>query len=313
MFGIRNTTGGSLILASVLAVSSGYVFAQNDKPGPRDGERPAKRQADGKQKPGEPGEPGERGPRGPRDGERMHRMLFEGMELTDDQKAQIKEIMQAHGEERKAWHEEHKEEFQALRDKMREAREAKDKEAADAVREETKALMESAPKPDAVHDEIRAVLTEDQQAIFDERVAKMRERADEWRERRGEGRPDGPPPGMGPDGDGPPRMDGDRPGGPGPRIFGNLDLTDDQQAQLREIMQSDKTREEKMEDVRAMLTDEQKTKLDENIEKMRKLREERGDRPGRGGPGGEGGGEGGRRGGPGPGPGPEGRSGGLDL
>jgi Spy/CpxP family protein refolding chaperone len=288
MFGIRNTTGGSLILASVLAVSSGYVFAQNDNPGPKDGERPAKRQADGKQKPGEPGEPGERGPRGPRDGERMHRMLFEGMELTDDQKAQIKELMQAHGEERKAWHEEHKEEFQALRDKMREAREAKDKEAADAVREETKALMESAPKPDAVHDEIRAVLTEDQQAIFDERVAKMRERADEWRE----------------------------PGGPGPRIFGNLDLTDDQQAQLREIMQSDKTREEKMEDVRAMLTDEQKTKLDENIEKMRKLREERGergDRPRRGGPGGEGGGEGGRRGGPGPGPGPEGRGGGLDL
>lgn len=304
MFGIRNTTGGSLILASVLAVSSGYVFAQNDNPGPKDGERPAKRQADGKQK---PGEPGERGPRGPRDGDRMHRMLFEGMELTDDQKAQIKEIMQAHGEERKAWHEEHKDEFQALKDKMREAREAKDKEAADAVREETKALMGSAPKPDAVHDEIRAVLTEDQQAIFDERVAKMRERADQWRERRGEGGPsDGHPPhgpGMGPDGDGPrPR---------GAQVFGNLNLTEDQQEQLRETMQSDTTREEKMAAVRAMLTDEQKAQFDENIEKMRKLREERGergDRPRRGGPGGPGG-EGGRRGGPGP----ESGDGGLDL
>lgn len=316
MFGIKNTTGGSLILASVLAVSSGYAFAQRDGQGPRDGERPAKRQADGKQK---PGEAGERGQRGPRNGDRMQRWLFEGMELTDAQKAQIQEIMKAHGDERKAWHEEHKEEFQALKDKMREARDAKDKDAADALREETKALMESAPKPDATHDEVRALLTEDQQVIFDERIAKMREKMDQWRERRGEGRgegrPDGPPPhgpGMGPDGDGPPRgMDGDRPGPRGPRIFGNLDLTDEQQAQLKETMQSDMTREEKMEAVREMLTEEQQAQLDENIEKMRTLREERGDRgergdrPRRGGPQGEGG----RRGGP---P-PEAPEGGLDL
>lgn len=285
MFGIKNTTGGSLILASVLAMSSGYVFAQRDGQGPRDGERPAKRQADGKQK---PDEAGERGPRGPRDGENMMRRLFADMDLTEEQKSQIHEIMKAYGEERKAWHEEHQEEFQALREKMREAREAKDNDAAAALREQTKALMESAPKPDASHDEIHALLNEKQQVIFDERITKMREQMDQWRERRG---------------DGPPRMDGDRPEGPGPRLFGNLDLTDEQQAQLKETMQSgDMTRDEKMAAVREMLTDEQKAQLDENIENMRKFREERGergergDRPRRGGGPGPGG-EGGRRGG----------------
>ncbi len=301
MFGIKNTTGGSLVLASVLAVTSGYALAQNDKPGPKDGERPAKRQADDKQK---PGDAGERGPHGPRDGERLHRLLFEGMELTEEQKTQVHEIMKAHGDERKAWHEEHKEAFQALREKMREAREAKDQQAADALREETKALMESAPKLDATHDAIRAVLTEDQRVIFDERTKNMREQMGQWRERRGEG------PGMGPDGDGPPHMDGDRPGPRGAQLFGNLDLTDEQQDQLRETMRSeDLTREEKMAAVREMLTDEQKAQLDENIENMRKLREERGDRPRRGGPPAGEGAEGARRGGP---P-PEGRGGGLDL
>lgn len=296
MFGIKNTAGGSLILASALVLTSGYAMAQRDGQGPKDGERPAKRQADGKQK---LGEDGERMRRGPRDGEGMHRWLFEGMELSDDQKAQIHEVMKKHGDERKAWHEAHQEEFQALREKMRDAREAQDKDAMEALREEGKALMRSAPKPDTTHDEIRAILNEDQREIFDERVEKMRERAEQWRERRQDGPPPGP--GMDPDGDGPPRhMDGQGPGHPGARLFGNLDLTDEQQAKLKETMQSDMTREEKMAAVREMLTDEQKAQLDENIEKMRKFREENrgedGDRPRRDGSGP--GGEGGRRGGP---------------
>ncbi len=307
MFGYTHSKSRTLILASVLALTGGYAMAQPEDQGP--GDRPGRRQADGEGRHqrgergegmhqrgergegmrhhGERGEAGERGPRGQRDRGAMARRLFGDMDLTDEQKEQIRDIMKAHGDERKAWHEEHKDEFQAIREKMRDAR--GDKDAMDAARKEVQALMESAPKPDATHDQIRALLNEEQQATFDERIAKMRERMEQWRENRKDGPPRGR--GMGPDGDGPPRhADGQgRKGHPRGRLFGNLDLDDDQKAQMREIMQSDVTREEKMAAVRDLLTDEQKAQLDENTEKMRKYREEhrgergeRGDRPRRG-------------------------------
>ena len=91
---------------------------------------------------------------------------------------------------------------------------------------------------------------------------------------------------MGPEGDGPPREGRRERGG---RLFGNLDLSDDQKATLRETMQSDQTREEKMAAVREILSDEQKAQLDANIEKMKQMREEnrgeRGERRGRRGDG----------------------------
>jgi periplasmic protein CpxP/Spy len=246
------------------------------------------------------GEAGEKGRRGPRSRGDIAKRMFAGMDLTDEQKTEVKEILKAHGDERKAWHEEHQDEFQALREKMRDAR--GDQDAMEALRNEVHALMESAPKPDATHDQIRGLLNEEQQATFDERVTKMRERMAQWRENRKDGPPRGP--GMGPDGDGPPHGRGMGPGsdgppppgaegrgrrGPGGRLFGNIDLDDGQKAEMREIMQSDVTREEKMAAVREILTEEQQAKLDKNVEKMRKYREEhqgergeRGERPRRG-------------------------------
>ena len=296
MFGYKNTACRSLILASVLALTGGVAMAERGGQGPGDGDGPGHRQGDreGKRHHGERGDRAHRGERGQRGPEAMHKRLFADMELTEEQNAQIRETMKAFGAERKAWHEVNKEAFGSLREKMRDARQSKDKDAAEAVREEIKALMESAPKPDAAHDEVRALLNEEQQATFDERITKIRERMDRWKEGRGDGPPHGrhgfgpgedgpPPPGM----DGPPRR-----GHRGARMFGNLDLTDDQKASLRETMQSDQTREEKMAAVREMLNDEQKAQLDENIEKMRKHREDRkgergdrGDRRGRRGDG----------------------------
>jgi len=266
MFALKTRTRSALILATALALSSSYALAERNGEGPPDGDRPHPRHFEGK--------PGPKGPHAR--GDMAHR-FFGGLDLTEEQKTQIRDIMKQFGEERRAWHEAHKEDFEALREKMRAARESDDPEAVKAVHEEIKALMESAPKPDATHDQIRALLTEEQQVKFDERVAKMRERMQQWREKH----KDGPPKhGMGPDGppphhaDGPPR---------GPRLFGNLDLTDEQKQQLRDIMQSDQTREEKMAAVRGILTEEQQAKLDANIEKMKemreKFRERRGDRP----------------------------------
>ncbi len=291
MFGYKNSTGRTLILVSVLAVTGGVAVAERDGRGPGDGDRPAHRQGDREGKRGDQGERGEwgergehgpRGERGDRPGrpspERMHRRLFADMDLTDEQRDQIRETMKAFGDERKAWHEANRDEFQALREKMRDAHQGDDKDAAKAVREEIKALMESAPKPDAAHDEVRALLNEEQQVVFDERIAKIRERMEQWKEGRGAGPPHGRG-GFGPGEDGPPK-DGRR--ARGAKLFGNLDLTDDQKASLRETMQSDMTREEKKAAVREMLNDDQKAQFDENVKKMRKYREEhkgeRGDR-----------------------------------
>lgn len=299
MFGIKNTAGSALVLASVLTLTGGVAMAQQDSDAPGEGDRVRKQQrdSDGPRHRAERGERGERGDRGPRGNrEDMGRRLFGGMDLSDEQKSQIQDIMKAHGEERKAWHEANKDAFDAIRDKMRAAHESQDKDAAQAAREEIKALMDSAPKPDASHDQIRALLNEEQQATFDERIAKMRDRMEKWKEGRGDGPPrgprgEGPPPHgekgmMGPEGDGPPREGRRERGG---RLFGNLDLSDDQKATLRETMQSDQTREEKMAAVREMLSDEQKAQLDANIEKMKQMREEnrgeRGERRGRRGDG----------------------------
>ncbi len=290
MFRYTHSKGRTLILVSVLAISGGYALAQPVDDGAPDGDRPMRKQVDGERGPRRGSEAGERGLRGQRDPGAILKRLFAGMELTDDQKTQIGEIMKAHGEERRAWHEEHKEEFDALREQMREAR--GDQEAMDALREKVHALMDSAPKPDATHDQIRALLTEEQQTTFDERIEKLRERMQQWRE----GRPDGPPPGegMGPDGDRPPRGEGMGPGGDGPPrdaqrrgpgggLFGNLNLDDEQKEQLRDIVRSDKTRDEKIEAVKEILDEEQQAQLEKNIEQMRKFREEhRGDRRGRG-------------------------------
>jgi Spy/CpxP family protein refolding chaperone len=286
MFGYKNTFGRSLILASVLALTGGIAVADDDAPAASDGDKKAAHHdgdRDGKRHHAKRGEDGKRGERGDRKGshdkKRMHKRLFEGMELTEEQRTQIHEAMKAHGEERKAWHEANKDAFQAIKDKMRAAHEAKDKEAGEAARAEIKALMETGPKPDAVSDTVRGVLNAEQQATYDERVAKMRERMEQWKKGRGEGRGHDKD-GKGEHGD---RSDGKR--SRAGRAFGNLDLTEEQKASLRETMQSSQTREEKMAAVRGMLTDEQKAQLDENIAKMKKYREEhkgeRGEKRGR--------------------------------
>lgn len=275
MFGIHNSLKKSLLLASLLALTGALSSAQaqpaDDGP-PPDGPPPRMGQADGQQGPRGPRD-GQAGQRGPRDGERGPRAdrpdprrLFAGMDLTDDQKSQIRDIMQAFGEERREWHEAHQEQFQSLREQMRAARESGDKDAMDSLRDQVRELMDSAPKPDATHDQVRALLNDDQKAVFDERIAKMRE----FMEQRREGGPGGP---------GDPQAGEGRPGG---RLFANLDLTDDQKDQLREIMQSDQTRAEKIEAVKNILTDEQKAKLQDNIEKMKQWREQQGDRGPRG-------------------------------
>jgi len=289
----KTTLCRSLAFVSALALAGGVALAEKrdrgDR-GPRDGDRPEHRQGDhdGKRQRAHQGEDGghgehdgrhhdgrhEDGEHGDRARRGGHHRLFADMDLNDDQKDRIHEVMRSHGDSRRAWHDEHKDEFRALRDKMRNAREADDKDAMQAAHDEIRGLMESAPKFDDAHDKVRAVLNEEQQATFDERVAKFHDRKDQWKDPHGD-RPSDHRHGFGPDDDGPGhdgtphhRREHAR------RLFGNLDLTDEQRDSIRDTMQGDGTRDEKMDAVRDLLTDEQKIQLDENLEEMRKWREE---------------------------------------
>lgn len=108
-----------------------------------------------------------------RKGHRGH-MLFADIDLTDDQKMQIKEIRM-----------ENKERVQEIRQEMKEARDAKDKEAMKAAGEKMQTLMEQ------THGEIRGVLTAEQQKQFDKNVQEMKERREARREKMKERRDKG--------------------------------------------------------------------------------------------------------------------------
>jgi hypothetical protein len=287
MTSYKTTFCRGLVFVSALAMAGGAAVAEQQDRGPQGADRQGQRQGDrdGKRQHGDRGDRGDRANNGERRGPRdrgMQQRLFAGMDLSDEQKTQVRETMKKFGDERRAWHDANKDQFQAIKNKMRAAREAKDKDAMQAARDEIRALMESGPKPGDAHDQVRALLNEEQQALFDERTAKMKERMQQWKDSRGDGTP-GPPPGRhgfappdGPGRDGPP-MDGPPRGDRrehAQRLFGNLDLTDEQRDNIRDTMRGDGTREEKMAAVRESLTEDQQARLDENLEKMRKYREE---------------------------------------
>lgn len=115
----------------------------------------------------------ERGDRAKRGGPRdRHRTLFDGIDLSDEQKAEIKEIMKAAGEARKAYIEANRDAFAKVREQMNEARESKDREAMKAAHDAFKALMQDGPKPP--FDKAKAVLTDEQLKQFEANLEKAK-------------------------------------------------------------------------------------------------------------------------------------------
>ena len=110
------------------------------------------------------GPPGQGGPQGGRGGG-MSRMLFNGIDLTDAQKDQVQKIMEKYRAER-----------QALMPAGGQQAGPPD----DATRAK---MMELSTKSQA---EYRAILTADQQKVFDKNVAEMKERMQQ-RQKQGAG------------------------------------------------------------------------------------------------------------------------------
>ncbi|MEM6552003.1 MAG: Spy/CpxP family protein refolding chaperone [Planctomycetota bacterium] len=135
---------------------------------------------------------GERKERGERKRQGAMKALFKDVNLTETQREEVRTIMAPLREEMEAWHAKAKEVREASRAAMKEAREAGDREAAQAARDKAKAemeaLLEERPKVAPYLDEVRDVLTADQQATFDSNretiEAKMAERREQVKDKR---------------------------------------------------------------------------------------------------------------------------------
>ncbi len=87
---------------------------------------------------------------------------FAGLDLTDPQKAKVRQVMEAHREAVKDFRQTHADQFNAIRQKLQAAREAKDHEALEAAMEPMQALHDQRPKFAEVLKELEGVLTDDQ-------------------------------------------------------------------------------------------------------------------------------------------------------
>ncbi len=213
MFG-RKTL--SCTLAGLMLGLGSYALAapegEGEKPRQerqqRDGER-AEKEGERKQREAQ-GEGERRGEPG-----MVLRGLLRDLDLSDAQKTAIHEHAKSFGDKVKAFRDEHKDEIESLRKELQEAREAKDREKAEAVLAKMKALHEQAPKVTELLTAVRGELTDAQRPEFDARVEKFKAEMEERREeRRPEGRGEG---------DGPKR-EKKKDGGDGAKGDGQMDI-----------------------------------------------------------------------------------------
>lgn len=100
-------------------------------------------------------------------------MLLNGIELTAEQKSQFQQLRARHSA-KASQPGEKREEMKAKAEAMRAARERGDTVAIRQFRTERRAEMQQ--RRDAVHGEIRAILTPAQREVFDRNVAEMKQR-----------------------------------------------------------------------------------------------------------------------------------------
>ncbi len=169
----------ALAVAGLTFMGTSLTLAQSTAP---DTEKPAKKhplagpKAERSEKGERPGMMGE-GPRAERRGEAMDQLrgALKDLNLSEDQKARIKTIMDEARDSREKFMEEHKDEVQAIREKMKAAREAKDSEQMKQLGEELRSIMESGPKPTDTMDKIKGVLTPEQRE-------QLQGKLDQWKE-----------------------------------------------------------------------------------------------------------------------------------
>jgi Spy/CpxP family protein refolding chaperone len=137
--------------------------------------------ADADQKgPGARGFDGKGGPGGP------HGPIMDALRdlnLSEEQKTKVREIMAEFKQKVTAHREAHGEEINKLKQEAQAAREAGDKDKLRDLAQQRAKIMEGAPKPTELVTQIKGVLTPDQAKTFDAAVEDAREK---MQERRGD-------------------------------------------------------------------------------------------------------------------------------
>lgn len=194
---MKNRTFGMLSTGLAVALmSAGVAFAQPaEKPAREDAPKRERPQRDAER----PAREGER--RGP-GAEGPIRMLYRDITLSEEQRAKVRELAEAHKDQHDAF----AAKLREAAKKARDAREAGDKEAAEAAMEELRKIASHPPILDLL-DGYRDVLTTDaDKAQFDKNVEEVvkhvKERVQGRREERREGRPEGDRPQRKGDGEG---------------------------------------------------------------------------------------------------------------
>lgn len=146
--------------------------------------------------------------------------LLRQLGLTEEQRAQIAEILADHREEVQAFRTEHAAEIDAIEQELRTAIQNRDREAVRAAREKLQALMGDRRDLAAeLREEISEVLTAEQRQRLRRLLAAQVA-----------------------EGDTPQRPQGDAPqAGPRFELLRGLNLTEDQQAQVRQILEEART------------------------------------------------------------------------
>ena len=192
-------------------------------------------------------------------GDKMHGEKFcAAIDATPEQQEQLKQIWETHSQAMKNWRKENKGKLSDTRKALKEAKKSDDKEAIEAAKLKLKEINKSRKElHENLKEQLSEVLTKEQM----QKMKKMRNRRDRDGHHKGPGMRKGP--------------------------FGELNLTDEQKAEIkklheeaREKMESAKTREEKreiMENLRKkinndVLTDEQRAKAKKHFRKMQKGR-----------------------------------------
>ena len=119
---------------------------------------------------------------GPR--QRMVRQLFKDIELSAEQRQEVRDVMQEHREGVQKWREDNEQEIKKLREQMRDARREQDRDAAVAAFEELLKLSEDRPKPEDLLEDIRGELSDEQVKQFNKNVEAIKEKAKDRMEDR---------------------------------------------------------------------------------------------------------------------------------
>jgi len=104
--------------------------------------------------------------------------------LTVDQKTKIQELRETYTRDMGAFIEENRRKFEFIRIQAQEAMAGGDGNAVRAAWQDARDLAAQGPDGGKLNDDIKAVLTDDQRAVVDQKLQEQAERWQRWREQR---------------------------------------------------------------------------------------------------------------------------------